>query len=136
MIDIIPYEPIHLTQIKLKDIFSGECVHTIKDEAVTLLYRGEPIAIFGWPVIHPGVACIWGLVSELVRECPIAFHKACLNILSNLFKELKLHRLHMTVKDGYSEGMDWAEAIGFQYEGTMKKYGPDGSDYCIFARYA
>jgi len=93
-----------------------------------------PIAIFGMVHILPGVVQFWGLVSDHVRTCPMAFHKACLGFIDYFQEKHKLRRAQMTVRCDFPEGFRWAELLGFQKEGVMRQYGPDGSDYAMFGR--
>ncbi len=43
-------------------------------------------------------------------------------------------RIEASVKAGFRNGWKWAERLGFEFEGTMRGYGHDGSDYHLFAR--
>lgn len=133
-IRIVPFEPTHLAEIDIKACHLGEKVESISTPAITFLLGGEPISIFGGLQICPGNLQIWGLCSEKVRARPIAFFKALKLMLDFYATEKKMHRIQMSVIESYREGQRFAEALGFSYEGTMTNYGPDGSNYFLYAR--
>jgi RimJ/RimL family protein N-acetyltransferase len=45
-----------------------------------------------------------------------------------------LHRLQITVKSDDTRAYRWAKALGFEEEGLMRKFLPDGSDSYMMAR--
>jgi hypothetical protein len=47
---------------------------------------------------------------------------------------LRLHRLQITVKTADNRAVNWARAIGFISEGTLKAYSMDREDYEIMVR--
>ena len=51
-----------------------------------------------------------------------------------LIETSKIKRLQTTVKANFTLGQRFAEWLGFEKEGLMKYYGPDGSDYFRYAR--
>lgn len=44
-------------------------------------------------------------------------------------------RIEMTVRRGFDAGERWAAMLGFAYESTMPKYGPDGETHFRFVRF-
>lgn len=136
MIKIVPTTPEHLEKIELRAAFENERKPIDAPGAITLLKEGSPIAIFGGYVLAPGVYQVWGLVSDQVKECPMAFHRSVKLLLSYQIHNLKVRRTQMSVRCGFQAGWRWATALGFRPEGIMKQYGPDGSDYWLFGRVA
>lgn len=134
MIKIEKFKPEHFLKIKLRDCHSKENINLVSGDLVfTFLFDDEPIAILGGIPILPGVMQLWGLVSDSVKKCPITFHKV-VKRMSEEYLKGNYQRLQMTVRSDHPEGSKWARALGFQCEGIMRKYGPDGSDYLMFSK--
>jgi RimJ/RimL family protein N-acetyltransferase len=57
-----------------------------------------------------------------------------LELLTYLEEKFNLRRIQFTVRVDYNIGLRWAWALGFQQEGILRGYGPDGTDYAIFGR--
>lgn len=94
----------------------------------------KPVAFFGANFIYPKVVQIWAVVSEDVKLTPIAFHRTVQRLLESFTQTHGLARVQITVRADFLAAKKWALALGFKYEGKLKKYGPDGSDYFIYAR--
>ncbi len=92
------------------------------------------IAVFGVKPIHAGVAELWAITSEAVKKYPIEFHRVTLSMLDVIIASHKLKRVQMTVCADFSEGVQWAGALGFLPEGVLKSYGPSGDDHIMFGR--
>ncbi len=110
-------------------IFPGSFAHT-----VILDYK--IIAIVGITIIWPGVAEVWSLLSEDIKKIPSYFHRGILKGLNFYQQNLKIKRYQASVKKDYLDGLRWIKALGFEYEGEMKSFGPDGSDFFLFGRVA
>lgn len=133
-LEAIPFQPEHLKQIKVREIQQGECPKTILTMAFTLVRGEEIIAILGGFPFVPGVIHFWALMSESVVRYPIAFHKKCLEVIDWYEKTEKPRRIQFEVRATYSMGCRWAESLGMQREGLMRKWGPDGADHYLYAR--
>ena len=129
-----PYALLHFEKMQLKEVYSGE-QHTempVNAFATTFFFNDqpdEPVAIFGANQILCGVFQVWAFTTESVKRHPIAFHREVVKLIEWWFDNAQLRRMQMSVRVGYAEGWDWAKLLGFQSEGTMRKYGKDGSDY-------
>jgi hypothetical protein len=134
MIEIVDYKPEHLAGIVLRECHDGERPVEIRGHAITVMSDGTPLAIIGWHFITPFVIQSWGLLSRDVSAKRFSFHKTMKLFLDWAFEEHKLQRAQISVRVGYKAGWDWAKSLGFGCEAVMKKYGPDGSDYWLFAR--
>jgi hypothetical protein len=51
-----------------------------------------------------------------------------------LIETNNIKRLQTSVKADFWHGQKFAKWMGFETEGLMKNYGPDGSDYIRYAR--
>jgi hypothetical protein len=134
MIRVVDYEPTHLANLSLRACHSGERPASISGSAVTFLMFDEPIAIFGWYFISPGVMQVWALLSDKVTQFKKSFHKQVGLIIEYAFEKWSLRRMQMSVRCDYQAGWKWAKALGFNCEGVMKRYGPAGQDCWLFAR--
>lgn len=134
MIDIIEYVPAHLERIKLKPCHDGERPPAIRGRALTMMIGTEPLAIFGWHFICPGVVQLWALVSEKTADHKKSFHKVCKAFLANGVGPIGARRIQFSVRCGFKQGWRWAKALGFTCEGIMKQYAPNGDDCWLFAR--
>jgi hypothetical protein len=131
---VIGYKDEHLTKIRVKEIHQGEVPQTILCDAMTVMDGNQPVAIFGSFTFVPGVYHIWGLISEDVRQKPLAFHRISRELLAFYEKSAKPRRIQVDVKASYIEGQRWAKALGFEYEGTMKRFGVNGEDFHLYGR--
>jgi RimJ/RimL family protein N-acetyltransferase len=49
-------------------------------------------------------------------------------------KELGLTRVHATIRADFHNAEKWIKIVGFEKEGVMRNYGPDGEDHILFAK--
>lgn len=134
MVEVVDYKPEHLEKIALKSCHEGERPNEIRGNALTLLGRGVPLAIFGWYFICPGVVQVWGLVSDEAAKAKKSFHNTVKLLISFAFERHPILRMQISVRTSYQTGWKWAKSLGFECEGVMKKYGPGGTDCWLFAK--
>lgn len=133
-IEVIDFDPEHLKKIQVQEYQQGECPKTILTVAFTLVRGDEIIAILGGFPFVPGVIHFWALLSESVRKYPLDFHKTCLKVIKWYEQNEKPRRIQFEVRANYPMGCKWAESLGMEREGLMKKWAPDGSDCYLYAR--
>lgn len=102
--------------------------------AVSLYLDGKVEACIGMFVLWDGNADVWTYISNKCKEHPIAFHKAVARILDAYQNGLGAKRVSAGTPANFTEGCRWLESLGFKVEGKMLKYGPDGSDWWLYAR--
>ncbi len=143
MIESIPFKPGHLDLMPIKEIYAGdptliERTHYICSSpgvlAYTLVRNGLVIAVIGGHILWPGVMQVWMITSDRCREFPKDFHTSILKTMDFVIARYNLRRIQCEVKYGYDEGVRWITSLGFQCEGIMREYGPEGSDYILYAR--
>lgn len=78
-----------------------------------------------------GVGNIWLILADDARLHPGVFW-ALRRILNSRMKDYR--RLSCVVKASWKEAKKFAEWFEFKKEATMKKYGPNGEAYCLYAR--
>ncbi len=94
----------------------------------------EPWGIAGSYRQWDGVSAIWALFDERLDQHPIALYKSCIILLNYAQQKQQLRRVSLTVRSSYTKGNRFAAALGFDLEGRMQGYLPDGEDANLYAR--
>lgn len=138
----LPAVPEHLERIQISN--PEVLVHTnytsivatqiINCPAVTAFYDVTPVAIFGFVTLWNGVTESWLVADDNVRKRPLVLTKYAIHAHDIAKISMGLHRQQITVKITDMRAYKWALALGFEVEATMRKYGPDGTDYYLMAR--
>jgi L-amino acid N-acyltransferase YncA len=102
-----------------------------KGEAYTCEYKGK-ILFFYTIIEEHGNATLSLVAGAAADEHPVPFGRASGEEIEALAKKYK--RLDATVHVDYEKSVKWLEAMGFEIEGVLKKYGPTGDDYYMMAR--
>ena len=100
----------------------------------TVTINGRPVAIFGLLIQWRGVATAWSVTDDRIEDAPKDFHKVVLEMIEEYTRVFHIWRLQFNVVANYRQGVKWAEALGFENEGLMRKFDPKGRDYYRFAR--
>lgn len=142
---IIHWQPSHLYMCELND-FDKENLTMFDDyqdylqtyaasgSAFTALGDGEVYAMFGIWQLWPGVAEAWLIPSGKISRKTIAMHRASLKFFEYSAEKMQIKRLQFTVHTQNVQADRWAKRCYFDKEGLLHKYGPDGSDYWMYAR--
>ena len=97
-----------------------------------------------WTVEHDGVilgigglepqwenrATVFALLSDDSGPHFKAIHSAVVEFLDNA----PYRRIEATVDVGFKQGHRWVKMLGFELEGYMRAYRPDGADMLLYAR--
>ena len=102
--------------------------------AWTGLKNGFPVGSAGIIPMWDGTAEAWVLASERVHENPFRFAKTVKSIFNELVIEHGLHRIQAAVRADWPEAQRFAEFMGVENEGLMRKFGQDKTDYIRYAR--
>jgi len=92
--------------------------------------EGEVIGIAGLAPQWENRAIAWALISKSAGKHFHVIHRAVKRFLD----VSSFRRIEANVDVGFEEGERWMKMLGFEYEGYMKAYRPDGSDMLLFAR--
>lgn len=143
--DIIPFENEHAEHILSQQLNAAELY--LKPEhrkyalfmkqfglSFTAVVDNKPIAAGGIYVLWEGVAEGWVMATKEVWNHPISMAKHFKKKTDILIETTKIKRLQTTVKADFKLGHRFASWLGFEKEGLMEYYGPDGSDYIRYAR--
>ncbi len=100
----------------------------------SLVHEQKIIAIGGIYDLWPGVGEAISFMSEDAFKYPKSLFSAFSRGLSAGIKIKKYWRVQAMVKAGFDEGTRFIEHLGFEQEGLMRKWAPDGTDFYIYAR--
>ena len=140
MLDIRPFEPGDVMQMRpqvrqqTELVSMGDWQATLQEAARcgpawTGWLNSEPIGCAGVVLRWPGRAFVWCLIGEgIPKPAWIGLHRAVLARLTPL-RELGVRRIEADVLNGFAAGRRGVHLLGFDDEGLMRCYGPDGADY-------
>lgn len=84
-----------------------------------------------------GIVRFWGSAGEawtLLSRHAAANMLTVTKVVKRILADAPFDRVQMTTDVGFEEAERWARMLGFEYEGTMRKYGHDGRDMKLWAR--
>lgn len=137
--NIVPFLPHHVIGL---DVHDGQRIGlpTLDMDYGIYLYKSGPafsledggaiIATAGIIRIWPGRASAWALLSPTSGKHMARITRAVIRFL----EVAEDFRIETTVDDGFDAGHRWANLLGFEREGYMKKYLPDGRGAWLYAR--
>lgn len=103
----------------------------------TCMFDNEIVAVGGIIDYWQGVGEAWLIMTKQAKKHDI-FGLVALTVIEKKMNELiaehKLRRVQAEVRADFLPGIKMIEALGFGYEGTKRKYTPDGCDMRIYAR--
>lgn len=114
------------------DALDRESLESLRDMGLvwTCEKNGQIIMIGGLIPIWEERAQVWALIAGDLRSNMIPIHRAVKKFLA----KAPYRRIEATVDIGFKEGYRWLKMLGFEIEGYMKAYRPDGGDMMLFAR--
>lgn len=95
---------------------------------------GRVLMVAGIVQAWPGCAEVWASVSADIASKPISIGRATAKFLPALVDGLGLWRLQATCATQNVTSLRWLEWLGFECEGLMRRYCPDGSDAFLMAQ--
>ena len=75
-------------------------------------------------------ATAFALIAESAGEHFKAIHSA----VSDFLNTAPFRRIEATVDVGFAQGHRWIKMLGFELEGYLRAYRPDGADMLLYAR--
>lgn len=91
---------------------------------------GEVIAIAGLLPQWENRALAWALLAQSAGTHFAPIHKS----IKRFLQASPFRRIEATVDVGFRPGCRWIEMLGFEIEGYMRAYRPDGGDMLLYAR--
>lgn len=97
---------------------------------------GRVIAMFGVSPLWEGCAEAWLMVdTHSISKRKLHLTKGARRFFNNIGPALGLRRLQIMVSVAHEEAVSWARLLDFECEATLRRYGVDGSDHLVFARF-
>jgi len=103
----------------------------LKPSATFLSNSGEVMACGGVFILWPGTGEAWLFLSRLAGYSVVLSVK---KQLEEWMKQYDLQRVQAEVRSDFSAGRRFLEWLGMDLEGTLRKFGPNGFDYAMYAR--
>lgn len=133
-VDLISLHPVFSKNKSCKDVVKTYIQSSFNISYTILDKNGKPIAITGGFFLYDKVMEIWTIVDKKVFEIPIYYSRAMLFLLNKCFSIFDVNRMQIHVMADQPWAEHWGKFLGFTKEGLLKKYGPEGVDYFLFAK--
>ena len=98
--------------------------------AETVVQNGEVLAMWGAEQVWEGRTIVWALLSQNIGLTMPVIHRHMVKFLSRLTSR----RLEAYIDVGFAPGHRWVKMLGFEVEGYMKSFRPNGDDMVLYAR--
>ncbi len=105
--------------------------------AYTIIFDDEIVGVGGMIILWKGVAEMWLMLTANCRKegfFGIIAFEAIKNKVDEMLEEHKIRRAQATVRIDFPKAKKMVKALGFELEGIMKSYTPDGADVELYAR--
>jgi hypothetical protein len=102
--------------------------------AFTGVVNNKAIFAAGMKIIWGQVAEGWVIASNEMWKHPIGVAKAIKKDFARVAKENNITRVQSAIRKDFKQGLRFAEWLGLEREGLMKKFGFDGTDQYMYAR--
>lgn len=100
--------------------------------AHTAMVDGMVIGCAGVVMMWEGVGHAWAVFGELFPKFPVFMTKVTKNHIKQITEDYSMKRVQTLIESGNERNMRWAEYLGFEREGTMRRY-YHGRDYEMVA---
>ena len=102
--------------------------------AFTGIINNQPIFAAGMKMIWGRVAEGWVIATEEMWKHPLGVARAIKKDFARVAREHNIERVQTGIRKDFKQGQRFAEWLGLEREGLMKKWGFDGSDQYLYAR--
>lgn len=144
-LEIVDFHPRHLDVMDMRGFEKGgafglddamarvEIVAKGSIAAATFIHDGRILFCAGFNQLWKGVIEVWMVPSVYVDQAPVTFGRTIRRYIERIEKDFKTHRLQTTSYDDpfHEKWMAW---LGFEKEGTLKKFTHDKKNMCVYAR--
>ena len=113
----------------------GDAKNLEQDQlSFTGLVCKKPIFAAGMKMIWGQVAEGWVIATQDVWDHPLLVARAIKKDFARVAKENNIVRVQTAIRKDFKEGQRFAEWLGLENEGLMRKFGFDGTDQYRYAR--
>ena len=102
--------------------------------AFTGIVNDKPIFAAGMKMIWGRVAEGWVIATSDIWKNPLSVARAIKKDFSRVARQHNIERVQTAIRKDFKHGLRFAEWLGLENEGLMKKYGFDGTDQYRYAR--
>ena len=106
----------------------------IPDHSYSMISNGHLIAAGGIFPIWTSTGEAWLIPSDRVSRVKKSFAYSVRHVFGLLVEENSYRRVQASARADYRGGQRFLEWLGFEREGLMKSYGPDGADYVMYGK--
>ena len=103
------------------------------EHCFTFIKDNQIIGVFGVFEVYKGRAIVFSFISKNAGKYLFSVFKSLKMLIDDGVKKTSVDRLEMEVMSGFKHGERFAEMLGFECEGIMRKY-YKGKDYKLYAR--
>jgi len=100
----------------------------------TGIVNDKPIFSAGYKIFWGSVAECWFIATKEMSNYSLSVAKIIKKDFAKIAKKHNLKRVQTAVRKDFIEGQKFAEWLGLEKEGLMRKWGFDGSDQYMYAR--
>ena len=142
---VLPFHPSHIDRVGPSaddiELFSHianmkERFETVAENKTgwTMFYKREPALCFGLEYKFATNAEAWLVPGPVAFNHGTLLCRGAMRFFDKIGPHLDLLRVQIVVSVKRDYAIQWAKFLKFKEEGLMKAYGPDGSDYIMYAR--
>ena len=135
---VVPFQPFHLEILATQGVQAAQISHVPASYAkferppgpCVTAFNGDRVILCGGIVTTPEcwIGQAWAVLSKDAGK-----HMIWINRAVKRFMEMQdLKRIEATVDEGFFAGCRWARILGFEYEGPMRGFGPNGETHLRF----
>ena len=115
--------------------FEGDAMNLVQDHlSFTGMVGKKPIFAAGMKMIWGQVAEGWVIATSDMWKYPLGVARAIKKDFSRVAKENNIVRVQTAIRKDFKQGQRFAEWLGLENEGLMRKFGFDGTDQYRYAR--
>lgn len=100
----------------------------------TALANDGVVCSAGATKVFGGTYEVWAYTSTLIEKYRRPVHEAAKKLLESTFSIPSVRRMQASVNSEHPAAVRWIEHLGFEFEGTLKRYGVNGEDFLMYAR--
>lgn len=138
MLNLVEFETSHIMDIETAFDFpvSARQAFDNKSEVIgyTLMDDGTVIVCGGVNMMWNGVGEGWLVMSKHAYDRPITVARYTDKLFETIMDDNAMWRVQASVHTNDAQSVKFAEWLGFENEGVMNKFGPDGTNYYRMAR--